>query len=84
MLGVHVYLYSPKVWNDLYACKTLMLYQLFSYDVMFGNMCILEFPKDLDDLYVHKLRHIVNCFFRYSRMPAFSPKGFGRLVYEYI
>jgi hypothetical protein len=44
----------PKSLGELYACNAVILYQLFSCDVMFGSMRISEFPKDLDDLYAHK------------------------------
>jgi hypothetical protein len=44
----------PKGSKELCVCNAIILYQLFSCDVMFESMRILEFPKGSDDLYAHK------------------------------
>jgi len=52
VFGVHVYLYSPNVWNDMYACEA-ELWCLTCWDVMFGYIRILVVLKGSEEMYAY-------------------------------
>jgi len=71
-VGCECILVFPKCSKELYACNAVMFYPLFSYNVMFGSMRILEFPTKVQMTCMRKKqRHSVSYFLSNIRMHVF-------------